>query len=137
MRESDYEQALAALLDLRTPESVLEALARGTRFGNESQFLVHEAIRKALPVHEHGEALWERYTTAYRDALRAAARHLHTLTPAPPYSVGETADLLWFWFGPSGWRTHVVRTAPRGTARRPSSCAPRSPHCAETAPSST
>ncbi|MGW7669547.1 TetR family transcriptional regulator [Streptomyces sp. 3212.3] len=108
VRESDYEQALAALLDLRTPESALEALARGTRFGNESQFLVHEAIRKALPVHEHGEALWERYTTAYRDALRAAARHLHTLTPAPPHSVGETADLLWFWFGPSGWRTLVV-----------------------------
>ncbi|MGW2059247.1 TetR/AcrR family transcriptional regulator [Streptomyces sp. NPDC001937] len=105
---SGYEQAMRQVLALRTPESVLEALARGTRAGNEKQFTVHEAIRKALPVHEDGEVLWERATAAYRDALRAAARHLHTLTPPPPCPVEETADLLWFWFGPTGWRTMVV-----------------------------
>ncbi|WP_326633526.1 MULTISPECIES: TetR/AcrR family transcriptional regulator [unclassified Streptomyces] len=105
---SGYEQAMRQILALRTPEAVLEALARGTRAGNEGQFTVHEAIRKALPVHEHGEVLWERATAAYRDALRTAARHLHTLTPPPSYSVEETADLLWFWFGPTGWRTLVV-----------------------------
>ncbi|MCX5315516.1 TetR/AcrR family transcriptional regulator [Streptomyces sp. NBC_00154] len=105
---SGYEQAMRKILALRTPEAVLEALARGTRAGNEGQFTVHEAIRKALPVHEHGEVLWERATAAYRDALRTAARHLHTLTPPPSYPVEETADLLWFWFGPTGWRTLVV-----------------------------
>ncbi|WP_392870566.1 TetR/AcrR family transcriptional regulator [Streptomyces sp. LN499] len=105
---SGYEQAMRQVLALRTPESVLEALARGTRVGNEGQFTVHEAIRKALPVHEDGEVLWERSTAAYRDALRTAARHLHTLTPPPPCPVEETADLLWFWFGPTGWRTMVV-----------------------------
>ncbi|WP_392749092.1 TetR/AcrR family transcriptional regulator [Streptomyces sp. LN590] len=105
---SGYEQAMRQVLALRTPESVLEALARGTRAGNEGQFTVHEAIRKALPVHEDGEVLWERSTAAYRDALRTAARHLHTLTPPPPCPVEETADLLWFWFGPTGWRTMVV-----------------------------
>ncbi|MFD5061722.1 MULTISPECIES: TetR/AcrR family transcriptional regulator [unclassified Streptomyces] len=105
---SGYEQAMRQILALRTPEAVLEALARGTRAGNEGQFTVHEAIRKALPVHEHGEVLWERATAAYRDALRTAARHLHTLTPPPSYPVEETADLLWFWFGPTGWRTLVV-----------------------------
>ncbi|MEU1592195.1 helix-turn-helix domain-containing protein [Streptomyces sp. NPDC005708] len=107
-RDSGYEQSLADLLALRTPQAVLERLARGTRFGNESQFTVHESIRKALPVHENGEALWDRYTAVYRAVLSAAARHLHTLEPRPPYSVEETADLLWFWFGPSGWRTLVV-----------------------------
>ncbi|MET9470786.1 TetR/AcrR family transcriptional regulator [Streptomyces sp. NPDC002917] len=105
---SGYEQAMRQILALRTPEAVLAALARGTRAGNEGQFTVHEAIRKALPVHEHGEVLWERATAAYRDALRTAARHLHTLTPPPSYPVEETADLLWFWFGPTGWRTLVV-----------------------------
>ncbi|MGW1888156.1 TetR/AcrR family transcriptional regulator [Streptomyces sp. NPDC001970] len=105
---SGYEQAMQGVLALRTPESVLEALAHGTRIGNESQFTVHEAIRKALPVHENGEALWERATAAYRDALHATARHLHGLKPPPPYPVTETADLLWFWFGPTGWRTLVV-----------------------------
>ncbi|MFI6493947.1 TetR/AcrR family transcriptional regulator [Streptomyces sp. NPDC050564] len=106
--DSGYEQAMQHLLTLHTPETVLKALARGTRMGNEGQFTVHEAIRKALPVHENGEALWERATAAYRDALHAAARHLHTLTPRPLYPVDETADLLWFWFGPTGWRTLVV-----------------------------
>ncbi|MFD3583626.1 TetR/AcrR family transcriptional regulator [Streptomyces sp. NPDC058683] len=105
---SGYEQAMAHLIAQRTPEAVLEALARGTRKGNEGQFTVHEAIRKALPSHEHGEALWERATADYRDALHAAARHLHTLTPPPRCSVDEASDLLWFWFGPSGWRILVV-----------------------------
>ncbi|KOV52802.1 hypothetical protein ADL00_35695 [Streptomyces sp. AS58] len=105
---SGYEQAMEQVFTLHTPESVLEALARGTRTGNESQFSVHEAIRKALPVHENAETLWERATAAYRDALHAAARHLHTLSPPPPYSPDETADLLWFWFGPTGWRTLVA-----------------------------
>ncbi|GAB3959793.1 TetR/AcrR family transcriptional regulator [Actinoallomurus acanthiterrae] len=105
---SGYEQAMRALLEERTPESVLRALAHGTRMGNEGQFTVHEAIRKALPGHEDGEALWERATADYRDALRTAARHLHTLSPSPTYSVKETADLLWHWFGPTGWRTLVV-----------------------------
>ncbi|MEU7763978.1 helix-turn-helix domain-containing protein [Nocardia sp. NPDC049190] len=107
---SGYEQAMQRVLALRTPESVLEALAHGTRLGNESQFTVYEAIRKALPVHENGAALWERATAAYRDALHATARHLHGLPPPPPYSVTETADLLWFWFGPTGWRTLVVES---------------------------
>lgn len=106
--DSDYERSLAELLTLRTPQSVLRQLARGTRFGNEGQFTVHEAIHKALPVHDNGEALWERYTAAYRDALLTAARHLHVLAPPPPYTVEQTAGLLWFWFGPSGWRTLVV-----------------------------
>ncbi|MER7638447.1 MULTISPECIES: TetR/AcrR family transcriptional regulator [unclassified Streptomyces] len=105
---SGYEQAMKELLELRTPEAVLKALAHGTRLGNEGQFAVHEAIRKALPVHEDGEELWERATAAYRDALRAAARQLHTLTPPPSRSAEETGDLLWYWFGPTGWRTLVV-----------------------------
>lgn len=105
---SRYEQAMEQVMAQRTPEAVIEGLARGTRLGNEGQFTVHEAIRKALPSHEHGEALWERATADYRDALHAAARHLHTLAPPPRYPVDETADLLWFWFGPNGWRTLVV-----------------------------
>ncbi|MGW7044588.1 TetR/AcrR family transcriptional regulator [Streptomyces avermitilis] len=107
---SGYEQAMEALLAERTPESVLRMLAHGTRMGNEGQFTVHEAIRKALPVHEDGEALWERATADYRDALHTAARHLHTLPPPPTYSVKETADLLWHWFGPAGWRTLVIES---------------------------
>ncbi|MGW7546538.1 TetR/AcrR family transcriptional regulator [Streptomyces sp. NPDC054770] len=107
---SGYEQAMAALLAERTPESVLRMLAHGTRRGNEGQFTVHEAIRKALPVHEDGEALWERATADYRDALHTAARHLHTLSPPPAFPVRETADLLWLWFGPTGWRTLVVES---------------------------
>jgi AcrR family transcriptional regulator len=107
---SGYEQATEGVLALRTPEKVLEALAHGTRLGNESQFAVHEAIHKALPVHEDGEALWERATAAYRDALCAVAHYLYTLDPAPSRPVEETADLLWYWFGPPGWRTLVVES---------------------------
>jgi AcrR family transcriptional regulator len=105
---SGYEEAIRQLLEMRTPREVLAALAAGTRFGHESQFTVHEAIRLALPVHEDGAALWERATRDSRAALGDAARHLHTLTPRPRYAAKETADLLWLWFGPHGWRTLVA-----------------------------
>ncbi|MEV5843309.1 TetR family transcriptional regulator [Streptomyces sp. NPDC051985] len=107
---SGYEQAMTELLAERTPESVLRALAHGTRVGNEGQFTVHEAIRKALPVHEDGEALWERATADYREALHRTARHLHTLDAPPSYPEKETGDLLWYWFGPTSWRTLVVES---------------------------
>ena len=106
--ESRYENAMRQVLELRAPREVVAALAAGTRLGNESQFIVHEAIRLALPVHEDGAALWERATRDYRAALLEAARHLHTLTPRPRYPAKETADLLWLWFGPTGWRTLVA-----------------------------
>ena len=107
---SRYKEAMRQVLDLRTPREVLTALAAGTRYGNESQFTVHEAIRLALPVHEDGAALWERGTRNSRLALREAADHLHALTPPPRYPPGETADLLWLWFGPHGWRTLVAES---------------------------
>lgn len=106
--ESRYEETMRQLLELREPGEVLRALASGTRHGNESQFQVHEAIRLALPVHEDGAALRERATRDYRAAMTEVARHLHTLDPRPRYAPKETADLLWSWFGPTGWRTLVV-----------------------------
>lgn len=105
---SGYRQAMAHILTLSTPEDVLTALARGTRLGNEHQFDVHEAIRKALPVCEDGDSLWQRATADYRDALTQTARHTCTLTPTPTRSPEELADLLWLWFGPSAWRTLVI-----------------------------
>jgi len=105
---SGYEQNMRELLELRSPDAVLTTLAHGTRLGNEGQFAAIEAVHKALPVHEDSEALWERMTAAYRDALHTAARHLHTLAPPPSHSAKETGDLLWYWFGPTGWRTLVV-----------------------------
>ncbi|MER6978869.1 TetR/AcrR family transcriptional regulator [Streptomyces carpinensis] len=104
---SGYAQAMRQVLAGQDPESVLRAVAHGTRAGNEGQFTVHEAIHKALPSHEDGAALWERATADYRDALRDAAHHLHTLAPLA-WPVEETADLLWFWFGPNSWRTLVT-----------------------------
>lgn len=106
--DSGYDAAMRRILAVTSPGAVIELLAAGTRAGNEGQLTVHEAIYKALPVHENGEALWERATSDYREALRSAAAHLHSLSPAPRYQTSETADLLWYWFGPTGWRTLVV-----------------------------
>lgn len=105
---SGHEEAVRRILGENTPAAVLDVLASGTRAGNETHFRVHQVIHKALPVHENGEALWRRATEAYREALAAAARRLHRLTPRPVLTEQETADALWFWFGPSSWRTLVV-----------------------------
>jgi AcrR family transcriptional regulator len=108
--DSGYAESMRSLLSTTSPDAALRALAAGTRAGNESQLTVHEAIFKALPVHENGEALWQRATADYRAALHAAAGHLHGFEHPPAYSVAETADLLWYWFGPSGWRNLVIES---------------------------
>ncbi|MEV5044693.1 TetR/AcrR family transcriptional regulator [Streptomyces griseoincarnatus] len=99
---------MARLLVLTDPRELVRELAAATRHGNEGQFLVHEAIRKALPAHEQAEELWERATGEYRKALRDVAAHLDALTARPAASGEETVHLLWFWSGPSGWGTLVV-----------------------------
>ncbi|WP_329128912.1 TetR/AcrR family transcriptional regulator [Streptomyces sp. NBC_01476] len=107
--ESGHEAAVAHTLQLDTPAEVLRSTAHGTRLGNERQFTTHEAIRKALPVHESGVALWERATAAYRHSLNVIADHLQTLTPGPLSPAPQkTGDLLWLWFGPAAWRTLVM-----------------------------
>jgi AcrR family transcriptional regulator len=109
--ESGYMQSVTHILGLGTADEVLRALAHGTRLGNEGQSTAQEAIRKALPVHENGEELWERATAAYREALRTVAEHLAAIDAAPDrLSARETADLLWLWFGPTGWRTLVAES---------------------------
>ena len=108
--DSGAQDVMRHVLSLRTPREVLGALAAGTRADKESRFIVHEAIRLALPAYEDGAALWERATLAYRAALHDAAAHLHTLDPRPRYEVQEVADLLWLWFGPGSWRTLVIET---------------------------
>lgn len=108
VRESGNEESVRRMLAETSPAAVLEVLAQGTRLGNEALFPVHQAIHKALPVHENGEALWQRATRAYKEALVATADHLHQLTPRPALSEQETAHALWYWFGPASWRTLVI-----------------------------
>ncbi|MFJ4831130.1 TetR/AcrR family transcriptional regulator [Streptomyces sp. NPDC088747] len=109
--DSGYRQSVTHMLTLDSAEEVLRVLAHGTRLGNEGQSTAQEAIRKALPVHENGQALWERATAAYRDALGTVAAHLAALgTGLGGHSVQEVADLLWLWFGPTGWRTLVAES---------------------------
>lgn len=109
--ESGYRGAVTGVLALTTPDAVLTALAHGTRLGNEGQSTALEAIRKALPVHEDGEALWHRASAAYREALHTVATHLDALGAVPAdVSIEEASDLLWLWFGPNGWHTLVTES---------------------------
>jgi AcrR family transcriptional regulator len=104
------EEAMRQALDLRTPREVLTALAAGIRFGAESQFTVHEAIRLALPVHEDGAALWERATRSSRMAFGPTADHLHTLTPPPAlWGEGDRGPALAL-VRPHSWRTLVAES---------------------------
>jgi AcrR family transcriptional regulator len=108
--DSGYNETMGRFISATSADAAIRILAAGTRAGNESQLTVIEAVFKALPVHENGEALWLRTTGDYRAALRAAAEHLHGLGVPPGYPVPETADLLWFWFGPSAWRNLVIES---------------------------
>ena len=107
---SGYEEAMPQILTLGTPQEILRQLAHGTRMGNKSQFDVHEVLHKALAVHEDSEALEARAYGDYRTVLRDAAVRLHELSPPPPYSVAQTADLLWLWFGPASWRILIAES---------------------------
>ncbi|WP_294569640.1 TetR/AcrR family transcriptional regulator [uncultured Arthrobacter sp.] len=107
--ESPGAATVVAVRNLSGIDEVLRELASGTRRGNEGQAVPLEAVHKALPVHEEGEALWERTTASYLDALARVAEHLQALGALRSgLSTGEAADLLWLWFGPTAWRTLVI-----------------------------
>ncbi|MEH0820531.1 MULTISPECIES: TetR/AcrR family transcriptional regulator [unclassified Micromonospora] len=108
---SGYLQTVEQIRELRTLDEVLQALAHGTRVGNESHAAVLTAVRKALPVHESGEALWQRATSAYRQALHVVAAHLEALGQLPRWlDATQAADLLWLLFGPTSWHTLVAES---------------------------
>ncbi|MHA7263268.1 TetR family transcriptional regulator [Arthrobacter sp. TMN-37] len=107
--ESPGTATVEVVLGLRDLEGVLREVSRGTRRGNETQAVPLEAVYKALPVHEEGEALWRRTTASYFELLTQVAEHLHSIGALRPgLSTGEAADLLWLWFGPAAWRTLVI-----------------------------
>jgi len=106
---SGYKRTVAAALTTQTLADALTVVAHGTRIGNEGGSTALEAIRKALPAHADGEALWLQATAAYRDALRTIAGHLQTIGGlSKGCTVDTAADLLWLWFGPAAWRTLVA-----------------------------
>lgn len=86
--------------------TALTLLARGTRVGNENEQKVIETLLAAVPVHEDGATLWTQSTTAYRQALREVAEHLHDKGLLKT-DVEKATDVLWFCFGFAAWRTLV------------------------------
>jgi AcrR family transcriptional regulator len=106
---SGYEAVMQEVLQLTDQQEILRALAHGTRVGNQTQFAVHEVVRRALPVHEESEALLQRATAEYRAALRSAAGRIHQVASEQVvYTETQTADLLWLWFGPTSWHQLVA-----------------------------
>lgn len=103
---SGHRATVAAAYSLPTTEAVVATLAHGTRVGNQEQFLATEVILKAMPVHDEAEQLWATMTFEYRRALADVAQHLVHLDPE--LERGPVADLFWFCFGPTAWRTLVV-----------------------------
>ena len=111
VEDSGYMRTVAEVLSTRTLADALKVVAHGTRIGNEGGSTVLEAIRKALPVHADGEALWLRATATYRDALRTITGHLQTIGgPSEDCTMDTAADLLWLWFGPAAWRALVAES---------------------------
>lgn len=111
VEDSGYMRTVAEVLSTRTLADALKVVAHGTRIGNEGGSTVLEAIRKALPVHADGEALWLRATATYRDALRTITGHLQTIGGlSEDCTVDTAADLLWLWFGPAAWRALVAES---------------------------
>ncbi|GAB2834153.1 TetR/AcrR family transcriptional regulator [Lentzea nigeriaca] len=103
---SDAASTTAAIRRSDDLATALTLLAKGTRLGNEGGQQVVEVLYAAIPAHEDGAALWEQSTTAYRQALRDVAEHLHD-KGFLDMDVEKATDVLWFCFGFGAWRTLV------------------------------
>lgn len=100
--------ALATLEAVRAtadPDEAVTILAAGTRQGNETHHDAIEIMYAAIPVHDDAQNLWQRGTAEYRETLRQAAGHLVTCGGAT--SIARAADILWFCFGTTAWRTLI------------------------------
>jgi AcrR family transcriptional regulator len=111
VRDSDYVAVLERLEQTSSRAAALKILAHGTRVGNETQATAIEAIRKAVPVLEDGDALWNRAVIPYREGLTQAATHLDRIGAlSEGLSITRAADLLWLYFGWGAWRALVVES---------------------------
>ncbi|HVV20710.1 MAG TPA: helix-turn-helix domain-containing protein [Pseudonocardiaceae bacterium] len=102
---SRADETLAEVRAAGDLTAALTALARGTRWGNETHRVAIDIMYSAMSAQDDAERVWTAGTTAYRATLRSVAEHLATLGAVE--RVDRAADLLWFWFGPAAWRTLV------------------------------
>jgi AcrR family transcriptional regulator len=106
--DSGAEQTVVRVQQATDLATVLAIVARGTRLGNEHHRDAIAILNGAMVVHQSAEALWEQGTSLYRHALVQIAEHLEVLGALPPgMSVARAADVLWFCFGLSSWRTLI------------------------------
>lgn len=103
---SGAAETLAAVLRTSDLREALDVLAHGTRVGNETHAASFDIIHAAMTVHDDAEALWERSTGEYRAVLLEAATHLAGCGVLRE-DAARAADILWFCFGPTSWRTLV------------------------------
>ncbi|WP_017603747.1 TetR/AcrR family transcriptional regulator [Nocardiopsis alkaliphila] len=106
---SHGHEAMERIRGCEDPRGIIELVAQGTRRDNEQNRDLLEATHAAMSAHqEEAQAFWERTTTLYRDFLAETAVRLDDLRALPQnMSADEAAEILWFCFGISAWRTVV------------------------------
>ena len=104
--DSGAHETLAAVQRTTDLQQALDTLAHGTRVGNETHQDAINIMYAAMSVHDDAQALWKQGTTLYRAVLRDIAAHLKDSGALPDnLDVDRGADILWFCFGTSAWRT--------------------------------
>lgn len=103
--DSGAEESLVEIRKTGDLAEAMRILARGTRLCNERHEAALEIMHAALPVHDDAESLWRNATEFYRSVLGRIAEHLDACgVLAEPQ---RAADVLWFCFGLTSWRTLV------------------------------
>lgn len=106
VNSSGAEETLAEVRRTTDPTAAIRVLAHGTRMGNEHHRDAIEMMYAAMPVHDSAEDVWEQGTALYRKVLCEVASHLDAIGGlAAGIGTDRAADILWFCFGTSAWRT--------------------------------
>jgi AcrR family transcriptional regulator len=100
------KKSLDRLPNLRDPHEVLALVAASSRKVRENHGTVMRVLLSAAPHDETAAEGLRESTERYRNTLAAVAQHLHELGAlADGTDVQHATDVLWFYFGYSGYLT--------------------------------
>ncbi|MFJ9032806.1 TetR/AcrR family transcriptional regulator [Streptomyces sp. NPDC102274] len=102
----ELKESLERLPGLRDPREVLALVASASRKVREDHGAVMRVLLSTAPHDETAAEGLRESTERYRGTLTATAEHLHELgSLAEGIDVRHATDVLWFYFGYSGYLT--------------------------------
>ena len=106
--DPDVADTLAAVARATDPAQVIRLTAAGTRRVNQRRAKAVAVLLDSAQANPAATEMLRATVRQYRDALATLARRLEDLDAVRPPDLNRAADVFWYLFGWTSWRTLIT-----------------------------